>query len=359
MGDQPEAELQRGLRLAIVAIAMAQLVALSLPALVVHAAAYRFLALEIVAFVLVAAVIAGVGVAVGTGHRLGRGRWFLLGVLAVAAAMALVGLPLRLLTEGAEWSFGVVCWAGLLLLLDYGFAAVVLFLGTHLAARLALLATTGAESTAVAGALVFTAGFLCCQVAVTLGATLLGRLARVVAEAARAEERLRTAEEVATRLHHDRRERYAGLDIVSLLTGLGRGELDPADDRVRTRCAVAAGRMRRLFAEQDDVPDPLVHALRACADSAERRGVTVYLGTCGARPEPPLPVRRALTEPVLALLATARAQARITVVGSPTTVTVSVLTDGDPPAEIPATDGVAYMSMSRDGRHWVEATWRN
>ena len=34
------------------------------------------------------------------------------------------------------------------------------------------------------------------------------------------------------------------------------GVLDPADERVRTRCAVEAGRMRRLFAEQDEVPDP-------------------------------------------------------------------------------------------------------
>lgn len=358
MGDQPEAELQRGLRLAVVAIAMVHLVALSLPALVVHASVYRVLALEVVAFVLVAAVIIAVGRAVWTGRPLGRGRWFLLGVLAVAAATALIGLPPRYLTEGAEWSFGVVCWAGLLLVLDYGFGAVVLLLGAHLAARLALLAVTGAESTPVVGALVFTAGFLCCQVAVAFAATLLGRLARAVADAARDGERLRTEEAVAERLHHDRRERYAGLDIVPLLAGLGTGALDPADDRVRARCAVAAGRMRRLFAEQDDVPDPLVHALRACADSAERRGVTVYMGTCGARPDPPLPVRRALTEPVLALLASARSHARITVIGSAAAVTVSVIADGDPPAEVAAADGVALMSMSRDGRHWVEATWR-
>jgi hypothetical protein len=162
---------------------------------------------------------------------------------------------------------------------------------------------------------------------------------------------------VAEHLHRDRRERYAGLDTVPLLTGLAAGVLDAADERVRTRCAVEAGRMRRLFAEQDEVPDPLLHELRACVDAAERRGVTVYLGSCGRRPDVPLRVRRALTEPVLAVLATARSYTRVTVVGSPVSVTVHAVADGDGP-ELPRSGEVTVSTLAMAGRHWVEATWR-
>ena len=115
--------------------------------------------------------------------------------------------------------------------------------------------------------------------------------------------------------------------------------------------------MRRLLAEGDDAADPLVHELRACVDAAERRGVTVYLGTCGARPDPPRSVRRAMTEPVLALLASAESEARVTVLGSPTTVTVSVVTDGRPPA-IPAPEAITVTRLAQGGRHWVEVAWR-
>jgi hypothetical protein len=144
---------------------------------------------------------------------------------------------------------------------------------------------------------------------------------------------------------------------VPLLTGLAAGVLDPADERVRTRCAIEAARMRRLFAEHDEVPDPLLHELRACVDTAERRGVTVYLGSCGQRPDVPLRIRRALTEPVLVVLTTTRSHARVTVVGSPVSVTVHAVADGDRP-ELPPSGEVAVSTLALDGRHWVEATWR-
>ena len=178
-----------------------------------------------------------------------------------------------------------------------------------------------------------------------------------MARAVRDRERQRTADAVAERLHRDRRQRYAGLDTVPLLAGLAAGVLDPTDEQVRTRCAVEAGRLRRLFAERDEAPDPLLHELRSCVDTAERRGLTVYLGTRGARPEPPLRVRRALTEPLLTVLATARSQARITLIGSPATVTVSVVADGDVPCPPAGNGEVTVTHLEEDGRHWVEATW--
>jgi hypothetical protein len=221
-----------------------------------------------------------------------------------------------------------------------------------------LLAATGVgDRDAVASALLFSAGFLAYQLGITFADTLLRRMAITVAVAAKLEERLRTAQAVAEHLHRDRRERYASLDTVPLLTGLAAGLLDPADEQVRTRCAVEAGRMRRLFAEQDEVADPLLHELRACVDAAERRGVTVYLGSCGRRPEVPLRVRRALTEPVLAVLATARSYTRVTVVGSPESVTVHAVADGGRP-EPPRSREVAVSTLTMEGRHWVEATWQ-
>jgi hypothetical protein len=358
MGDLPETRLRRGLHLAIGVMACAHLFTVCLPSLLVHAEVYRSMAVELVAFALVTAVTGAAGFAAWSGRPLGRARWWLFAVLAVAATLALAGLPPAYLVAAAEWSFGVVCWAGILLLLDKGFVAVALFLAGHLAVRLVLLAVTGDVAPGeVADVLTYTAEFLLIQLAIVLAATLLGRLAVSVTAAARTRERLRTAEAVADQLHRDRRERYAELDIVPLLTELAAGVLDPADDGVRARCTLAAGRMRRLFAEQDEVPDPLLHALRACVDAAERQGLTVYLGACGTRPDPPLAVRRALTEPVLAVLASARSQARITVLGSPSAVTVSVVADGDRPV-VPAPPGITVTSVTHDDRHWVEATWQ-
>jgi hypothetical protein len=356
MGDLLENGLQRGLRLATVAIALVHLFALGLPPLLANASVYRSYPVEVIAFLLVALVLMSVG------HAVWRKRAFnrpvLSGILVVAAVAALAAMPPPYLLTKAEWTFGVVCWAGLLLLLDKGFLAVVVFLATHLALRLGLLAATGVgDSDAIASALLFTAGFVAYQLGIAFAATLLRRMAATVATAAKEEELLRTAGAVAESLHRDRQERYAGLDTLPLLTGLAAGVLDPADERVRTRCAVEAGRMRRLFAEQDEVPDPLLHELRACVDTAERRGVTVYLGSCGRRPDPPLRIRRALTEPVLALLATARSRARVTVVGSPVSVTVHAVADGDRP-ELPQSEEVAVSRLTMDGRHWVEATWR-
>lgn len=357
MADLPATRVRRGLRLAIVAIALTNLFALSLPQLLVHASGYRAFEVELVAFVMVAAVLVSIGRAILRGRR--PRRWLLWPVLVVAEVAALAGMPPRFLVVAAEWTFNVVCWAGLLLLLDYGFAAVACFLAGFLLARLGLLAVIGeTDLQSVVNALVFTAEVFGFQTGVAVADTLVGRMAATVAAAVRDRERLRTVEVVAERLHHDRQGRYAGLDTVPLLTGLAAGVLDPADERVRTRCAVEAGRMRRLFAEQDEVPDPLMHELRACVDTAERRGLTVYLGQCGRWPQPPLSARRALTEPVLALLATARSHARITVLGSPAAVTVSVVADGDPPAEARVTGEVTVTSLAAEGRHWVEATWR-
>jgi hypothetical protein len=360
MGDISHVKLLRGLGLATVTITLVHLFTLGSFGVWGNLSVYRLPAVEVAAFMTLTAVVLTTGVFYLRERPFGRTRWVLLAILAVTAAAALVGMPPPSLISLAEWSFGVVCWTGLLLLLDLPFPVVVAFLAGHLVSRLAVLAAVGElDHPELADGLIFAAVFLACQLVVAAAAMLLRRMAVITAEANREEERLSTAEAVAEQVHRDRQERFVGLDTVPLLAELAAGVLDPADEGVRVRCAVDAARMRRLFAESDAVPDRLVHELRACLDTAERKGISVYLATCGARPEPPLAVRRALTEPVLALLATAASTARITVIGSPTTVTVGVVTDGQPLSDLtPMIDEVTVTQLTHGGRNWVEATWR-
>jgi hypothetical protein len=257
----------------------------------------------------------------------------------------------------------VIGWYGLLLLVDHGAVAPAVFLGAHTVASFAQLVLVG-QHHEVADLVVVTAVVLGCQLPVLAAAMALRRLAGTASAAARRAERARTADAIAEHLHADRRSRYADLatTTVPLLTDLTTGSADLADDRVRTAYAVAAARLRRLFAEHDEVVDPLLHELRACADLAERNGVAVYLGTCGDRPTPPLAVRRALTEPVLRVMATATAEARVTVLGSPTGVAVSVVArTTDVVGAGPEPDNGAGVEVTRlvDGsKVWVEATWQ-
>jgi hypothetical protein len=144
--------------------------------------------------------------------------------------------------------------------------------------------------------------------------------------------------------------------VEALLEGLADGSLDPADPAVRCRCAIEASRMRRFFAESDEVSHPLVHELYACADVAERRGVQVELAVLA--PPPPLApeIRRALTEPVICGLATAVGRARVTVDATRTGVSVCLVAQsaGQPEHRH---DDVLIASQPDGDRFWTEARW--
>jgi hypothetical protein len=257
------------------------------------------------------------------------------------------------------WSTYSAVWFVLVLLLDRGFRVVTAGLTVALvASTVVFYMVERPDDVSIAERLLLAAGAFGYQVGVLLIVELLRRIATAQARSAAEEERLRTASAVADALHRDRRQRYAELGAVPLLAGLAAGVLDPADERVRASCAAEAARMRRLLAERDDVPDPLLHELRACADTAERKGVTVYLGTCGSYPAPPLAARRALTEPAVAVLATAASHARVTVIGSATAVTVSVVADSPDTVIWPALAGVTTTQRVSGNRIWMEATWR-
>jgi hypothetical protein len=203
------------------------------------------------------------------------------------------------------------------------------------------------------------------QLTVLLAARALDATASRAAAVAEAEAAVRRQREIADELHAGRRDRYLALhrSVGPLLSGLADGELDPGDREVRHRCAVEASRLRRLFAETDDVVDPLLHELRACSYIADQRGVLVDLQVLGRLPGLDRPVRRALTEAPLLALAGAERHARVTVVGRSDEVAVSVLVD--PPGQVGVAEPTPVMEsavtvtmLDAADRRWVEARWR-
>ncbi|UVS78730.1 hypothetical protein [Actinokineospora sp. UTMC 2448] len=349
------AKLLRWLRFASLLIAMGTLYGLALPLLMANTAVYTSLPRQVWAFCLLTAVALVAGCLIAVDRLAGWPRWVLLAAVAAASGLATTGIRADHLTAEAEWSYGVIGWFAMVLLLDRGRAAAA-FLVAHTVVSFAQAALLGQD---VVGMVVVAAIVLGCQSPVLAGALALRRIADDVAAARRAREEVRTAEAVAERLHESRLARYADLagTTVPLLERLTDGSADLSDARVRADYTAEAAKLRRLFAENDDVPDPLLHELEACVDLAQRRGIAVYLGTCGEWVTPPLAVRRALIEPVV-WAASAATAARVTVIGSAEGVTVSVVADAPadvaPQAEAP----VAVTRMVDGTRVWVEAAWR-
>ena len=356
------AHILRGLRLAVVAITLAVLCGLSLPMLLVHMDVYRPAWLQLAAFTAFVVIACGFGVLAWLEITPGRWRWPLAGLVLLISIAATAAVPAPHLIGQAHWSFGPLGWLAVLLTLDLGVRPLAALLVTHYLVTSAQLAIAGQTDRAtLVGMAVQTVIVWGFQLAVGHAATLMRRIAVDAARIAEQEEKLRTEEAVAERLHAEQRLRYTALATTTapLLAGLATGALNPEDERVRRSCALEAARMRRLFAEGDDVPDPLVHQLQACIDLVERNGITVSLAVRGERPVLSKQVRRALTEPVLAVLVATVRSARVTVAGWPDRVSVSVVSDALP-TELSTVEcpGVATTTMEAEGRVWVEVTWR-
>jgi hypothetical protein len=357
-------KLMRALRLATLAATVALMFGFALPLLVANSGIYRSVTQQVLAFVLLTVVTVVAGVAALRDRPVGRVRWVLVAAVFAASALATTGIPAEHLMAEAEWSYGVVGWCLLLALVNHSAVAAAGCLGVFTVGSFAQLILTG-QGHDVADLVVVTAIVLGCELPVVAIAMILRNLAATATTAIARQERARTDDAIAEQLHADHRLRYAELatTTVPLLTDLTTGTANLSDPTARAGYAVAAARLRRLFAEHDDVADPLLHELRACLDLAERNGISVYLGTCGEYPTPPLVARRALIEPALHAMATAESQARVTVLGSPTSVTVSVLTDV-PSTETepePLAGSNVAVSVTRlvDGsKAWVEATWQ-
>ncbi len=357
---------QHGLRLAAFGVLATVLFGWHLPSLLASSGVYRPLSIELTSFLLVAAVVVVMGVQVARARPWGRLRWPLLAVVFMASTAATAAVPRGELIGTAHWSWEIFGWFALLLLLDLPVWVLLLALAANLAVTAAAVTLVdGPQRHGLVGLAIGTLAIAGWQVPASAAAAALRRTAAATARIAAEEERLRTAEFVAERLHHDRQVRYGAIAATTgpLLAGLSSGELDPADRAVRRACLIEAARMRRLFAESDDHADPLEHEVRACVEIAERRGVAVHLDVRGTRPALPIPVRRALTEPAITALAEASSSARVTVVGGGDRVALSVVALGAAettdarPAQPSAPGPVRVTWLTQDGVVWMEAVW--
>lgn len=324
---------------------------------------------ESLAVWLALAVIGGAGVYLLVRGRLGVGLSRVLAacVVLLAGVATVTHPPQQALHEGA-WAWIAVGWFGLLLLFGQPLWVFCTLLIANCAVTAAYLALNGVYDRVTVGRFVVatcqTAGV---QLVAWRAAAFLHRAAARAAKATATLAATRARETMAEEMHTTRAQRYGYLAIESraLLAGLADGSLDPGDPQVRLQCAIESARLRRLFAETDDVTDPILHELRACADAAERRNVAIDLVALGEMPQLPVDVRRALLDAPLTALAVTASHARITVVANPDEVMVSVL--GDAALQL-GTKRMTRTSQSNSpsititedhegGKLWVQAHW--
>lgn len=278
----------------------------------------------------------------------------------VAGSMATTAMPSERYFGNLDWSFGLVGWYLLLLLVDR-VPVLLVAMGVHVVASVVQFVTAGSPDRSELGpagtVLLSVAGF---QLAVAVVVWMLRRRAVQAGEVAAERDRLVLEQALAEQRKHDYRLQFAdGLGAtLPLLAGLADGTLDPRSAATRGQLVLAAARLRRLFAENDDVPDPLVHELSACIDIAERRGVSVSLAVSGVAVPVPMDVRRELTEPVLAALAVARTHARVSLLRTGDEVSVAVVADAELAEELTVDGGRVEVKCQTYGlRMRMEATW--
>ncbi|WP_217208054.1 hypothetical protein [Streptomyces sp. AC550_RSS872] len=286
----------------------------------------------------------------------------LAGAALVAGVVATAAYPSGGAIGDVSWAGNTVGWFGVLLLIQRPLWELIVLLGADTAVTVGSLAADGALDHV-------TVSRLLAMVYATAGIQLtFAYLARRLNDGAReaTEIAARQAEHLASAaadeaVHAERQRRYEYLRsrVEPLLSGLAERQLDPEDTVVRQRAAVEAARLRRLFAETDDTPHPLLHELRACADVAEQRGVRVTLLSYGDLPDLPTSVRRELGEGTLLVLSTAATRARVTVVATPEDVVVSVVADAPSEALVksPGPLTVSAIYDEEENQLWWEDRW--
>ena len=260
----------------------------------------------------------------------------------------------------ADWAFGLIGWHLLLLLLDR-LPVLLTVLGAHIAIAVVPFALGGPDRFELGTAGTVVVGTAVVQTAAAVIAHLVAARARGAMALAAERDRLAIRVTTAEAFEQGRRTAFAGHlgATLSLLADLADGLLDPRRAQTRRWAALAATQLRRLFAENDDVPDPLVHELSACLDVAARRGVEVALAVSGAAVDVPPEVRSALTAPVAAALAGTGTRARVSVLRADGDVRVAVIGDGlGYGAEHGAPPGVEIESGRYGEYARVEARWR-
>lgn len=351
----------QGLEIATVIVVAGWQIAGAGLSLLSHFPLYTSSGTEVAAWTVQAGVIA-VGALLLLQGRLRRHLAWGLVAVDVAAGIAAIAACPRDGMLSANWAWGAMVWVGVLLLLHrplrellilIAVAALITFCALAIVGDLDRRSTSGFISTLYASASI--------QLAVVIAARALGGAAKRAADAAQTEAGTATRRSIAEAVHADRQARYRAVRERNepLLEGLADGSLHADDPEVRQRCAVQAARLRRMFAESDDVPNPLLHELHACADIADRRGVAVDWATAGTVPQIPEASRRELTEAAIAVLATTLTRARVTVISDQAGVAVSLFCDSpaDPPPMVLNGEITITTQRDEDGL-WMEARWQ-
>lgn len=351
------ATTRRGLLAVIFAIQLG----LTLPALVAHdhgAAAWA-------AFGLLAVVFAGVVWWVAADRAVLPAPVAVYGAVVVltSSVLATAALPVGASFGPADWAFGLIGWYLLLLLVERTKALIAAFI-VHIAMSVAWFLRDGTPDAGAAGVVILSGTSF--QLGVLAMTRVLVRDARLATEAAAEHEAARTREVLARQREQDLRVGFEGQlgAVLPLLADLADEVTSVADETTRLRCSVAAVQLRRLFAENDDVPDPLLHELMACVDVAERRGVVVSLAVSGTATPVPTRVRRELVAPMARALAVAEGRAKVSLLRTPADVRVAVVTDALRPALDLGPDSgsepvlVSVETSVHGGLMRSEARWR-
>lgn len=301
-----------------------------------------------------------------------RAVWAYAGAALAVVAAVLAACPPDQTVGAANWAWGSIGWLGVILFWRrrHHLRELFLFLGADAVLVLAwMLAAGDTGRVALARYLMLLVGSLTLQIGGAVGGHALGTAAAWAADASARRAATEAERRGAELVHADRLRRYEAVRhaAAGLLTEIAAGA-DPADERLRRDCAMGAARLRRLLAETDDDPGPLLRTLRAHVVDAERRGVLVTMEPpVGTVPDlPPDAVEALAAAPARALRA-ARTEARVTVYATPREVIVSVVADIDADAdEIDGADadggtsrtaGGVEVTRQREGRSlWIQSS---
>jgi hypothetical protein len=382
-GPRPSAVLAaryaRALDIAVVVAAAGWQLAGAGPLLLAHLGSYSSDQFQVAAWCAIALIIAAGSVLLLRGSSRRETGWALAAAALVISTAAAAACPPAQMLE-TNWSWGAAGWVGVLVLLRRPLAELGVFLTLEALAMFAVLARDGLHQPNVAAFITVLAGSTGIQVAISVAARTLDVPAQQAEQAATREADIAARQAVADQIRSARQARWLELRATAepLLSGLAAGTADPADLAVQRACAVEAARLRRLFAEADDTPDPLVHELHACADIAQRRGVAVDIETAAQSPRaqlpgiqlseiqlsgPQLPAvppegRRAITDLAITVLVNAISRVRVTVTGTVDGVIVSLVCDSPADPDLPRAPAGLVVDSQRDGQSlWVEARW--
>jgi hypothetical protein len=288
-----------------------------------------------------------------------RSAWAIALIAAAASTAAAAASPAGQMLA-LNWAWGSAGWTGVMLLLRRRLRELGCFLAAEALATLGVQVWDGLHRADLAGFLAVLVWSTGAQLTVAAAVRVLDAAAGQAAAAAGSEHAARERAATAELIRAARHARWLALQesAVPLVAELAAGTADPGDPQVRIRCAVQAARLRRLLAEGDAVPGPLVHELHASADMAERRGIAVEIETAGPLPPVPGPARRVITDAAIAILTAARSQARITLAAVATGIAVSFVADTGTVVVLLAGGAGVAMEQDQDGAVlWAEARW--